>query len=156
MKKTSLTIITLFSLILRSCEKTNKLNYLNGYWEITSVKKNGSKIKNYPFNGTIDYFILDKDLSSGFRKKVKPKIDGNFDITMHQIEFNIDEEKKYLSLFKCNMSISDSQRLVYGEGENFIEYIVKIDSMNLVIKNSDGYSYSYKRFYPINYLNERN
>ena len=75
---------------------------------------------------------------------------------MHQIEFNIDEEKKYLSLFKCNMSISDSQRLVYGEGENFIEYIVKIDSMNLVIKNSDGYSYSYKRFYPINYLNERN
>ena len=70
MKKTSLTIITLFSLILSSCEKSNKLNYLNGYWEITSVKKNGSKIKNYPFSGTIDYFELNKNLSEGFRKKL--------------------------------------------------------------------------------------
>ena len=89
MKKISLVIISVFFLTLVSCNNSVNVEYLSGYWEIISVKKDGSKIKNYPFNGTIDYFILDENLSAGFRKKVKPRFDGNFDITMHQIDFNI-------------------------------------------------------------------
>ena len=49
---------------------------MNGYWEINSVMIEGKEIKNYPFSGTIDYFILDEK-NKGFRKKVKPKIDGS-------------------------------------------------------------------------------
>ena len=94
MKKISLTIISLSLLILSSCNNSRNLKYLSGYWEISSVKKDNNKIKNYPFSGTIDYFELSENFSEGFRKKVKPRIDGNFDITMHQINFNIDEEKK--------------------------------------------------------------
>ena len=154
MKKISLVIISVFFLTLVSCNNSVNVEYLSGYWEIISVKKDGSKIKNYPFNGTIDYFILDENLSAGFRKKVKPRFDGNFDITMHQIDFNIYKEKKNMSLLKFDISLDNTINLVYGSGKNFVESIVKIDSLNLVIKNSDGYSYEYRRFYPKNYLNE--
>ena len=154
MKKISCIILSLCCIILSSCNNSGNLKYLSGYWEISSVKKDNNKIKNYPFSGTIDYFELNENLSQGFRKKVKPRIDGNFDITIHQINFNIDEEKKYLSIFKFDLNFSNSIKLIYGQGENFTENIVKIDSMNLIIKNLEGLTYEYKRFYPKNYLNE--
>ena len=154
MKKISCVILSLSCIILSSCNNSGNLKYLSGYWEISSVKKDNNKIKNYPFSGTIDYFELNENLSQGFRKKVKPRIDGNFDITIHQINFNIDEEKKYLSIFKFDLNFSNSVKLIYGQGENFTENIVKIDSMNLIIKNLEGLTYEYKRFYPKNYLNE--
>ena len=154
MKKISCVILSLSCIILSSCNNSGNLKYLSGYWEISSVKKDNNKIKNYPFSGTIDYFELNENLSQGFRKKVKPRIDGNFDITIHQINFNIDEEKKYLSIFKFNLNFSNSIKLIYGQGVNFTENIVKIDSMNLIIKNLEGLTYEYKRFYPKNYLNE--
>lgn len=154
MKKISCVILSLCCIILSSCNNSGNLKYLSGYWEISSVKKDNNKIKNYPFSGTIDYFELNENLSQGFRKKVKPRIDGNFDITIHQINFNIDEEKKYLSIFKFDLNFSNSVKLIYGQGQNFTENIVKIDSMNLIIKNLEGLTYEYKRFYPKNYLNE--
>ena len=154
MKKISCVILSLSCIILSSCNNSGNLKYLSGYWEISSVKKDNNKIKNYPFSGTIDYFELNENLSQGFRKKVKPRIDGNFDITIHQINFNIDEEKKYLSIFKFDLNFSNSIKLIYGQGENFTENIVKIDSMNLIIKNLEGLTYEYKRFYPKNYLDE--
>ena len=154
MKKINCVILSLSCIILSSCNNSGNLKYLSGYWEISSVKKDNNKIKNYPFSGTIDYFELNENLSQGFRKKVKPRIDGNFDITIHQINFNIDEEKKYLSIFKFDLNFSNSIKLIYGQGENFTENIVKIDSMNLIIKNLEGLTYEYKRFYPKNYLNE--
>ena len=154
MKKISCVILSLSCIILSSCNNSGNLKYLSGYWEISSVKKDNNKIKNYPFSGTIDYFELNENLSQGFRKKVKPRIDGNFDITIHQINFNIDEEKKYLSIFKFDLNFSNSIKLIYGQGENFTDNIVKIDSMNLIIKNLEGLTYEYKRFYPKNYLNE--
>lgn len=140
MKKISITIIIFFLIVLNSCNRSENLRYLSGYWEINSVSKDGNKIKNYPFSGTIDYFTLD-DNYTGFRKKVKPRIDGNFDINMHQISFDIEVKKNDI-------------KLIYGKGANFTESIIKIDSANLTITNSDGYLYEYKRFYPKNYLNE--
>ena len=145
MKKISCLILSLSCIILSSCNNSGNLKYLSGYWEISSVKKDNNKIKNYPFSGTIDYFELNENLSQGFRKKVKPRIDGNFDITIHQINFNIDEEKKYLSIFKFDLNFSNSIKLIYGQGENFTENIVKIDSMNLIIKNLEGLTYEYKK-----------
>ena len=70
MKKIGLTIIILSFMILSSCNNSRNLKYLPGYWEISSVKKDNNKIKNYPFSGTIDYFELNENLSQGFRKKV--------------------------------------------------------------------------------------
>ena len=131
-----------------SCNKNNNIadnyikniKYINGYWEISKVIKNGQVIKNYDFNGTVDFYFLD-DKNQGYRKKVKPIINGSFDISMHQMVLTIKEDKKNLYL-------------VYGENEEYSETLIKLDSMILITKNNDGRVFEYKRFYPKNYLNE--
>ena len=140
MKKINFVIISLFALIFYSCNETKNLQYMNGYWEINSVMIEGKEIKNYPFSGTIDYFILDEK-NKGFRKKVKPKIDGSFEINMHEIKFEIEMKKNDIYL-------------VYGKGKNFVESVVKLDSTKMVLKNMDGFVYEYKRFLPNNFLDE--
>ena len=125
---------------MNSCNESRDIKYLSGYWEISSVSVSGKELKNYPFSGTIDYFILDEK-NNGYRKKVKPRLDGNFDITMHEIQFKINKQKNDIYL-------------VYGKGENFKEKLVKLDSMKLILKNTDGLIYKYKRFYPKNFLDE--
>ena len=128
------------ALIINSCNESRDIKYLSGYWEISSVSVSGKELKNYPFSGTIDYFILDEK-NNGYRKKVKPRLDGNFDITMHEIQFKINKQKNDIYL-------------VYGKGENFKEKLVKLDSMKLILRNTDGLIYKYKRFYPKNFLDE--
>ena len=131
-----------------SCNKNNNIadnyikniKYINGYWEISKVIKNGQVIKNYDFNGTVDFYFLD-DKNQGYRKKVKPIINGSFDISMHQMVLKIKEDNKNLYL-------------VYGENEDYSETLIKLDSMSLITKNNDGRIFEYKRFYPKNYLNE--
>ena len=140
MKKMNFVIISLFGLIIYSCNETKNLQYMNGYWEINSVMIEGKEIKNYPFSGTIDYFILDEK-NKGFRKKVKPKIDGSFEINMHEIKFEIEMKKNDIYL-------------VYGKGKNFVESVVKLDSTKMILKNMDGFVYEYKRFLPNNFLDE--
>ena len=139
MKKINFVIIILYGLFFYSCNESKHLQYLDGYWEISSVSIEGKEVKNYPFSGTIDYFILDE--KNGYRKKVKPKIDGSFDITMHEIEFKIEMKKNDIYL-------------VYGKGKNFVESIVKLDSTKMILKNMDGFFYEYQRFFPNNFLDE--
>mgnify|MGYP005748016269 FL=1 len=45
---------------MNSCNESRDIKYLSGYWEISSVSVSGKELKNYPFSGTIDYFILDE------------------------------------------------------------------------------------------------
>ena len=140
MKKINFVIIILYGLFFYSCNESKNLQYLNGYWEISSVSIEGKEVKNYPFSGTIDYFILDEK-NNGYRKKVNPKIDGSFDITMHEINFKIEMKKNDIYL-------------VYGKGKNFVESIVKLDSTKMILKNMDGFFYEYKKFFPNNFLDE--
>ena len=139
MKKINFVIIILYVLFFYSCNESKNLQYLNGYWEISSVSIEGKEVKNYPFSGTIDYFILDEN--NGYRKKVKPKFDGSFDITMHEIGFKIEMKKNDIYL-------------IYGKGKNFVESLVKLDSTKMILKNMDGFFYEYKRFFPNNFLDE--
>ena len=140
MKKINFVLITVFGLIFYSCNKTKNLQYMNGYWEINSVMIEGKEIKNYPFSGTVDYFIIDEK-NKGFRKKVKPKIDGSFEINMHEINFEIEMKKNEIYL-------------VYGKGKNFVESVIKLDSTKMILKNMDGFVYEYKRYLPNNFLGE--
>ena len=136
MKK--LFFLTAILVLNQSCNKTNNIDLLAGYWEISSVSLEGNKLKNYPFSNTVDYFEFNEK-NSGFRKKVKPKMDGNFNITMHQIDFKL--------------LISNGKKIIeYGKGDNFKEEIIKLDSLNLFIENNEGYIYKYKRFTSNNYL----
>ena len=72
-------LIILFFFII-SCDKQINLDLINGYWEIVSVSKNNEFIKEYPFSNAVDFFIIDS-LNNGYRKKIKPKINGSFEIT---------------------------------------------------------------------------
>ena len=80
-------LIILFFFII-SCDKQINLDLINGYWEIVSVSKNNEFVKEYPFSNAVDFFIIDS-LNNGYRKKIKPKINGSFEITLHEIPISI-------------------------------------------------------------------
>ncbi|HJN53904.1 MAG TPA: hypothetical protein QGI27_02425 [Flavobacteriaceae bacterium] len=133
MKKISSFIILI--IIVYSCSLDNDIEILNGYWEIQSVKKEGQLIKKYPFNNTIDFFYI-KNLE-GYRKKVTPKSDGRFMITLHQANLNISKENGEFILRYLN------------NNKTYFEKIKKIDSQQLIILDKEGYIYKYNRYTPI-------
>ena len=133
MKKISSFIILIT--IVYSCSLDNDIEILNGYWEIQSVKKEGQLIKKYPFNNTIDFFYI-KNLE-GYRKKVTPKSDGRFMITLHQANLNISKENGEFILRYLN------------NNKTYFEKIKKIDSQQLIILDKEGYIYKYNRYTPI-------
>ena len=125
-------LIILFFFTL-SCNKQINLDLINGYWEIVSVSKNNEFIKEYPFSNAVDFFIIDS-LNNGYRKKIKPKINGSFEITLHEIPISITNNN---NSYEINY---------YSAGNQYIETINKLDQNRLVIKNSEGIIFSYKRF----------
>ena len=125
-----LIILIFFTL---SCNNQINLDFINGYWEIVSVSKNNEFIKEYPFSNAVDFFIIDS-LNNGFRKKIKPKINGSFEITLHEIPISI----------KNN---NNSYNITYfSAGNQYVETIKILDQNRLIIKNSQGIIFSYKRF----------
>ena len=125
-------LIILFFFII-SCNKQINIDLINGYWEIVSVSKNNEFVKEYPFSNAVDFFIIDS-LNNGYRKKIKPKINGSFEITLHEIPISI----------KNN---NNSYKIMYiSAGNQYIETINKLDQNKLIIKNSEGIIFSYKRF----------
>ena len=124
-------IILLFFII--SCDKQINLDLINGYWEIVSVSKNNEFVKEYPFSNAVDFFIIDS-LNNGYRKKIKPKINGSFEITLHEIPISIKNNNNSYEI------------KYYSTGNQYVETISKLDQNRLVIKNSEGIIFSYKRF----------
>ena len=116
-----------------SCDKQINLDLINGYWEIVSVSKNNEFVKEYPFSNAVDFFIIDS-LNNGYRKKIKPKINGSFEITLHEIPISIKNNNNSYEI------------KYYSTGNQYVETISKLDQNRLVIKNSEGIIFSYKRF----------
>ena len=125
-------LIILFFFII-SCDKQINLDLINGYWEIVSVSKNNEFVKEYPFSNAVDFFIIDS-LNNGYRKKIKPKINGSFEITLHEIPISIKKNNNFYEI------------KYYSTGNQYVETISKLDQNRLVIKNSEGIIFSYKRF----------
>ena len=125
-------LIILFFFII-SCDKQINLDLINGYWEIVSVSKNNEFVKEYPFSNAVDFFIIDS-LNNGYRKKIKPKINGSFEITLHEIPISIKNSNNFYEI------------KYYSTGNQYVETISKLDQNILVIKNSEGIIFSYKRF----------
>ncbi len=125
-------LIILFFFII-SCDKQINVDLINGYWEIVSVSKNNEFVKEYPFSNAVDFFIIDS-LNNGYRKKIKPKINGSFEITLHEIPISIKNSNNFYEI------------KYYSTGNQYTETISKLDQNRLVIKNSEGIIFSYKRF----------
>lgn len=133
--------ILVFLVILTSfgCNEKveNYIQYIEGYWEIESVKKHNKPIKSYNINTTVDYFKVNDDLS-GFRKKVSPNLEGKFIVNSHESTFNIKIKSNQLQIHYIVNNV------------NFVETIERASETEMVITNSEGFEYTYKPFESIN------
>lgn len=122
-------------MLLTNCgqKPESMIPYLEGYWEITEVEKNGDLIKTYSISMNIDYFKVNPD-HTGFRKKVTPNLEGTFTVTEHEVPFVLKTVKNELQIHYSENGIS------------YFETIKKASDSILIIKNSDGFRYTYKPY----------
>ena len=69
-----------------------KLDLLNGYWEIQEVEFPNGEKKEYQMSAVVDYIQLDN--LQGYRKKVVPKFDGSFETSDDAEAFKIIERNE--------------------------------------------------------------
>jgi hypothetical protein len=120
-----------------SCDRDStqeEIENLNGYWEITKAELPEGIIKEFKFSELEDYMKVDS--SAGFRKKVRPQLDGSF-IASEDVE-----------IFDVKLE-NDSINLYYSTPyANWKETLISSEENELMILNQDGIIYTYKRFTP--------
>ena len=134
-------IILVFILQFVSCQKKAEtvaidIKNINGYWEIVQAQNPYGKNVIYKINTTVDYFEI-KD-SLGFRKKMKPDLNGNYTTSKALEEF---------SYFIENDTIRFHYITPY---DSWTESLLKLNDSLMLIKNENDFLYTYKRFEPIN------
>lgn len=125
-------------ILLASCGTKKEpidLDMLNGYWVIEEVTFPDNSVKTYDISTTIDFFTF-KD-GKGFRKKVKPSLDGTFTTSDDAIPFIIAEEEGGVYLQYNN------------DMEKWGEEVEKLQANILSLRNADGILYTYSRYEPI-------
>lgn len=132
-------LICLSLLMLISCktDTTQYLNFVEGYWEIEQVKKEGKIIKTFKVNSGIDYFKINAD-RTGFRKKLKPNFQGTFETSGDVLNFKLKLENNTILL-------------EYTDNDTtYSEEIVSASATALVLANTEGFEYHYKPYEPLN------
>jgi hypothetical protein len=130
-------LIFLSFLLVAACTSVSKekLSILNGYWEIERVEFPNGGQKEYKMNTTVDFIQVDG--LKGYRKKMKPRFDGNYETSDDAESFEITIEKDIYTLnYKNNLS-------------TWTEELTAISEDNFSVQNQDGIVYQYKRFEPI-------
>ncbi len=107
---------------------------LNGFWKIDFVSQENEKFKFKVDTFLMDYYYLNNN-SSGWRKKVKPLMNNNFETSDDTIFFEIKNFKTKSILF------------FETKWFDWKEVIVSLDSVSLILKIEDK-TYHYKRFNP--------
>ncbi|NJY62322.1 hypothetical protein HC174_06075 [Salinimicrobium sp. CDJ15-81-2] len=129
--------ILLFLSLLLSCSNSDhneQIENLQGYWEIEQADLPEGISKEFRFSEWVDY--IEVDSTTGFRKKVKPQIDGSFITTNDAEKFEVKVE-------------NDSINLYYSTPyANWKETVLSSEEDELVVLNRDGIIYTYKRFTP--------
>ncbi|WP_299890637.1 hypothetical protein [uncultured Lacinutrix sp.] len=137
MKKT-IVLFVLFILI-NSCSKETEtyIQYIDGYWEIESVTLANGYKKEYKVNQTIDYIALNDSLK-GFRKKMKPQLNGKY-------KTSNDTEILHIKIENDSINLYYSTKFTEWK-----ETILMVNTSHLQIVNQNNDVYLYKRFTPIN------
>ncbi|MDC3133019.1 lipocalin family protein [Flavobacteriaceae bacterium] len=135
-------LINLFLCIaLLSCNKNirNNLDYLSGYWQVKEVKEKGETFSLSNRSFLYDYYGFDQ--KKGFRKKLRPLLDGTFETSADLTTFEFDFTDKKVKL-----------KFVTPWNE-WIEEIIFLSQNTLVLQHQ-GRTYHYKRVSNINLTNE--
>ena len=127
----------LLGMILLSCNTNSsreKVDNLNGYWEITKAELPEGITKEFKYSEIVDF--IEVDSLKGFRKKVRPQIDGSFVTSNNEETFEVKLE-------------NDSINLYYSTPyANWKETVISSEEDELVVINPKGIIYTYKRFTP--------
>ncbi|MBT8324488.1 MAG: hypothetical protein KJO96_04245 [Winogradskyella sp.] len=128
-------IITLCFNLLTSCSEDayTKLETINGYWEIEKVVFPNGETKEYKYNDLIDYININDSLK-GFRKKLRPSLDGSFSISKDVEGITAKVENDSLNLY-YKTPYSQWKETVLFSSEN-----------QLKILNQNNNVYFYKRY----------
>jgi hypothetical protein len=138
-------LLFIFSVfILTSCsqnEPKEQIKNLNGYWQIEKVETEKDSVIEFSLSQYIDYIEMND--STGFRKKLQPKLDGGF------IKASNDSEK-------ISAKIEDKKLILYYSTpfDEWKEEVLKATPKELVIKNRDNKKYYYQRYKPLLSQNE--
>ena len=127
--------LLLIILIGTSCSdkiSKEKLDLLNGYWEIEKVEFPNGEKKEYQMSSVVDYIQIDN--LQGYRKKVVPKFDGSFETSDDAEPFIISERNKKFFI-KYQNPLSEWE-----------ESLISLTYDNFTVKNQDGLIYHFKRF----------
>jgi hypothetical protein len=131
-------LISFLILTLNSCQQkitADDIAKLNGYWEIEKVISENTDDKEYTINEFYDYFEIKNKI--GFRKKVKPQLDGTFIVNNTKEKIAIETKKDVFYIaYKTEFS-------------NWSEEIIKLNDDELVLKNDENTFYHYKKAGPI-------
>jgi len=138
-------LILLFSIFgFLACsnnEPQEQLKNLSGYWQIEKVEIEKDSVIEYNLSQYIDYIEINDSI--GFRKKLKPKIDGSF------IKASNDSEK-------ITAKIEENSLILYyfTPFDKWKEEVLEATEEELVILNRDDKKYYYKKYEPLISLNE--
>jgi len=138
MKKLVLLATAIFVLSCSSKKEQSPeidINQINGYWEIVQAQNPYGKNVLYSINSSIDYFEM-KD-SIGFRKKMKPNVNGSFKTSLDLEKFKVYVE---------NDTIKLAYNTLYSKWN---ESVLRLNDSLMLIKNDNDFLYTYKRFKPI-------
>lgn len=137
MKKIVTFLIVTILIISCSQNTVEDIKQLEGYWEIEKVAFPDGNSKKYTISQSIDFFKLEVD-STGYRKKLQPKLDGTFHTS--------DDAEKFTIVLKDNKTF-----LFYKNAlSEWSETITKLNDDKLVIENENNLKYFYKRFEKLN------
>ena len=128
----------LLSLLIISCSNNPEsyIEHLDGYWEIKEVTLEDGNKKEYKYNETIDYISINDSLY-GFRKKLKPGINGTYIATDDSEGLKVKVENGNLNIY---------YETPYAKWK---ETVLDANSENLKIINENKAVYLYKRYTPI-------
>ncbi|SDR66932.1 Lipocalin-like domain-containing protein [Christiangramia echinicola] len=124
---------------MASCSNNDpqeQIKNLNGYWQIEKVEIEKDSVIEYQLSQLIDYIEITD--STGFRKKLKPKIDGGF------INASNDSEK-------VTAKVEDNRLFLYYETpfDEWKEEVLEATEDELVVLNRDDKKYYYQRYKPL-------
>ncbi|MFD0976078.1 lipocalin family protein [Salinimicrobium gaetbulicola] len=130
-------LILFLTCILLGCDTRSpeeKIENLNGYWEIKLAELPEGIKKEFRFSEMVDYIQVEEN--EGFRKKVRPQLGGTFITSEDRENFTVKVENDSINLYYTTPFNSWKETLLSSE-ENEIK-----------ILNQLGIIYTYKRFTP--------
>ncbi len=131
MRSTPAVYITICLLIFTGCSKVTApdIVFLEGYWEIESVRAHGEVFEPKGAAPVIDFYHLNSK-TSGFKKKMMPTLNGHYQSSEDYVTFSIQKEGERFFIYfndaltpwKEEIRLLSSEEMVLFHNEKAYHY----------------------------------